>query len=214
MGTPKDSEKTRAKLIEAAGQLFAEKGFNGVTVREIAKAAETHLSALNYHFRSKDALYREAILEACKSDSITPKEREQLQKLDPEKALRILVKEAIKHYAGQKASRWKSVIIDRECWDPSPVFEEVVEEYFKPETDFIAQMIGRIVDKPPESHAVRFATIGLIGLLATFGSYGHFIDAVAPDLKKVFHKKDWLVRHIVHMVLDAAGDKENNHADD
>jgi AcrR family transcriptional regulator len=75
MGTPKDSKKTRAKLIEAAGQLFAKNGFNGVTVRDIAKRPHTHLSALNYHFRSKEALYREAIPETCKSDSITPKER-------------------------------------------------------------------------------------------------------------------------------------------
>jgi TetR/AcrR family transcriptional regulator, regulator of cefoperazone and chloramphenicol sensitivity len=208
MGTPKDSEKTRTKLIEAAGQLFAERGFNGVTVRDIAKRSETHLSALNYHFRSKEALYREAILEACKTDSITPKERKQLQKLDPDKALHILVKEAIKQYADQRASRWKSIIIDRECRDPSSVFEEIVETYLKPDIDFIAQMIGRIVEKPPESHAVRFAAIGLIGLLAIHSSYDHFIEAVAPGLRKVFHKKDWLVRHIVRMVLDAAMDQD------
>ena len=208
MGTPKDSEKTRAKLIEAAGQLFAERGFNGVTVRDIAKRSETHLSALNYHFRTKEALYREAILEACRSDSLSPEEREQMQTLDHEKALYVLVKETIRHYAEQKTSRWKTVIIYRECWDPSPVFEEVVKEYFKPETDFTAQIIGRVVGKPADSHAVSFAAIVLIGLLTDFGSFGHFIDAVTPGLRDKFHKNDWLVRHIVRIVVDAANDHE------
>jgi AcrR family transcriptional regulator len=208
MGTQKDSEVTRAKIIQAAGQLFAERGFSGVTVRDIAKKADTNLSALNYHFRGKDALYREILLKACKSASISPAERKHLQNLDPDMALFILVKEAIKHYSKQKASNWKVAIIDRECWDPSLVFEEVVEVYFRPETDFIAQIIGRITEKPAESHEVRFATIGLIGLLSLYGSYNHLIDAVAPGLRKTFQKKDWLVRQIIRMVLDAAKDIE------
>jgi hypothetical protein len=147
-------------------------------------------------------------LEACKSASISPEERKQLQSLDPDKALFILVKEAIRHYAKQAASNWELVMIGRECWDPSPVFEEVVEEYFRPETDFISQIIGRITDKPAESHEVRFAAVGLIGLLSLYGSYDHLIDAVAPGLRKMFHKKDWLVRQIIRMVLDVARDQE------
>lgn len=43
MGTPKDSVKTRAKIIDAAGMLFTRKGFKVVTVREIAKKANVHL---------------------------------------------------------------------------------------------------------------------------------------------------------------------------
>ena len=204
MGTPKDSEKTRAKLIEAAGRLFADRGVHGVTVRDIAQTADTHLSALNYHFRSKEALYREALLEACRDTLISPEERQQLQALEPEEALHVLVKETITQYAEQRASIWKLAMIDRELWDPGPVFVEVADEYLKPTTDFIAEMIGRVAGKPPESHNVRFAAIALIGLLAVFSSYDHCIDAVAPGLRKVFLRQDWLVRHIVRMVLDAA----------
>ena len=81
MGTPQDSEKTKAKLIESAGELFAEKGVNGVTVRDIARKANTPLGAISYHFKTKDALYREVLLEACKADSLSSKEREQLKAL-------------------------------------------------------------------------------------------------------------------------------------
>ena len=204
MGTQKDSEATRAKIIEAAGQLFTEKGFSAVTVREIAKKADTHLSALNYHFRSKDALYREVLLYACRSALMSTEERDYLLNLDPNEALFIFVSEAIKQYSKQTVSNWELAIIDRECWYPSPVFEEVVDVFFRPETDFIAEIIGRITDKPAQSNEIRFATIGLIGLLSLFGYYNHYVNAIAPGLRKIFHKDDWLVKIIIHMVLEAA----------
>ena len=203
MGTQKDSEATRAKIIEAAGQLFAERGFNAVTVRDIAGKADTHLSALNYHFRSKDALYREVLLHACRSALMSPEEREYLQNLDPRDALFIFIKEAIEQYSKQTASNWELAMIDRESWYPNPVFGEVVQEYFRPEMDFIAKIISRISGKPVESHEVRFAIIGLVGLLTLYGYYHHYIDAIAPDLRETFHEKDWLVRNIIHMVLAA-----------
>jgi AcrR family transcriptional regulator len=204
MGTPKDSKKTRAKLIEAAGQLFAEKGFNGVTVRDIAQKADTHLSALNYHFRTKEALYHEVLMEACRSDSISSEDKEQLLKMNSHDALSLLIKEALKQYRKLTASNWRMVVITRECWEPSPSFEEVSREYFKPEASFLAELIGRAVGKPSADPNVRFAVISMIGLLETFGLYGHLIDAVAPGLDKHFKKKNGLAEHIVQLVLTAA----------
>ena len=208
MGTQKDSEATRAKIMEAAGQLFTERGFNGVTVRDIAKKADTHLSALNYHFGSKEALYRDVLLHACRSSLLSPEEREYLQNLDPHDALFLFVKESISQYSKQTESNWELAIIDRECWYPSPVFEEVVDEFFRPETNFLAEIISRISGKPPQSHEIRFATIGLIGLLSLFGYYSHYVNAIAPGLRKIFHEDDWLVKNIIHMVLEAAKGQE------
>ena len=204
MGTQKDSEKTRAKVIEAAGQLFAERGFKGVTVRDIAQKADTHLSALNYHFRSKEALYREVLLEACGAASVSEKDQKQLLTLDPRKALLILVNETLKEYGKQPASNWQTVILTRESWEPSPVFNEIVDAFFKPETDFMAGIVGKITNLPPDSHEVRFAVMGLIGLMETFGMYGHLIDAIAPGLADHFKKKDWLAKQIVRLTIEAA----------
>ena len=52
-------EKTdsRSKLMDAGTQLFAEKGLNGVSVRELTQAAETSISMISYHFGSKEGLY-------------------------------------------------------------------------------------------------------------------------------------------------------------
>lgn len=50
--------ETRARLIEAALDVFGRVGFEGATTREIAKAADANLAAIVYHFGSKEALHR------------------------------------------------------------------------------------------------------------------------------------------------------------
>ncbi len=57
-GSKVDNE-TRNRILEVAEKLFAEKGFRGVSVREITSSAKVHLSAINYHFGFKESLYLE-----------------------------------------------------------------------------------------------------------------------------------------------------------
>lgn len=51
--------ETRARLISVATRLFAEHGFDGVSVRMITREANANLGAINYHFGSKEGLIRE-----------------------------------------------------------------------------------------------------------------------------------------------------------
>jgi TetR/AcrR family transcriptional regulator len=53
----------RNKLIEVATPLFAKKGFNGVSVREVATAAGVNLSMISYYFGGKEGLYGEVLNE-------------------------------------------------------------------------------------------------------------------------------------------------------
>jgi AcrR family transcriptional regulator len=52
----------RQAIVDAATELFAERGFSGVSVQEIADAAGTHKTTVLYHFATKDALH-EAVLD-------------------------------------------------------------------------------------------------------------------------------------------------------
>ena len=56
----KKSETKKEKLLAVAGDIFIEKGFRDATVAEICSRAEANISAVNYHFGSKEALYQEA----------------------------------------------------------------------------------------------------------------------------------------------------------
>lgn len=55
---PRDrGAETRARLIEAALDVFGRLGFEGATTRQIAREATANLAAIVYHFGSKEALY-------------------------------------------------------------------------------------------------------------------------------------------------------------
>ena len=49
---------TKNKILDAAELLFADKGFNGTSLREITSLAEVNLAAVNYHFGSKKELIK------------------------------------------------------------------------------------------------------------------------------------------------------------
>lgn len=52
-----DGQSTRQSIIEAAGQLFAERGYAETTSKEICARARTNIAAVNYHFGGRDGLY-------------------------------------------------------------------------------------------------------------------------------------------------------------
>lgn len=52
---------TKDKILKIAHSLFSEKGVNAVGIREIAKAADVNIAAINYHFTNKENLYHETI---------------------------------------------------------------------------------------------------------------------------------------------------------
>jgi AcrR family transcriptional regulator len=68
---------TATRILEAAEQLFADEGFESVSLRAITQTADVNLAAVNYHFGSKDALI-DVVLERY----ITPINESRLALLD------------------------------------------------------------------------------------------------------------------------------------
>ena len=52
---------TQDRLMDAAEQLFAEHGFDDVSIRDLAAAADVNVAAVNYHFQGKENLYHEVV---------------------------------------------------------------------------------------------------------------------------------------------------------
>lgn len=72
-GTTAD-DTTRARLLDAAEKLFAERGFEGTSVREINAEADVNSGAIHYYFKAKEDLFRAVIkrrAEVLSNDRLT-----------------------------------------------------------------------------------------------------------------------------------------------
>jgi AcrR family transcriptional regulator len=76
-----NSEERRAAIIKAVRRVFAEKGFDGTTTRELAEAAGVSEALLFKHFPNKEALYSAMQLSCCREQ--TSAKRERLKSLEP-----------------------------------------------------------------------------------------------------------------------------------
>ncbi|MFN3233091.1 MAG: TetR/AcrR family transcriptional regulator [Alphaproteobacteria bacterium] len=61
-GRSRKGDATKVKILDAAEQLFAHKGFDGVTVRQITRLADVDVALVNYHFGSKRDLFDAVLL--------------------------------------------------------------------------------------------------------------------------------------------------------
>jgi AcrR family transcriptional regulator len=91
------SDHTREAIIKAAVHLFAEKGFDGTSVRDIVTKARVNQAAINYHFKTKDGLYLEVLRTGF--DKLTTDggfDPETLKSLSREEALRSFLRQQLR----------------------------------------------------------------------------------------------------------------------
>jgi AcrR family transcriptional regulator len=92
--SPEDSKE---RLLRAAREIFAQKGYNGTSTRDIAREAGVNISLISYHFNGKEGLYN-ACIEDASRDGLATVERvlKRPESVDDFKArLKIFIEEFI-----------------------------------------------------------------------------------------------------------------------
>lgn len=149
MSPASGDKETRERLLRAAERLFAERGFNDVTVREICAAAQANVAAVNYHFGDKLGLYRQVLHVAI--DAIresTEAARQAGEGLPPDEQLRRYISLFL-HRLLAPGQQTVHKLINREVTDPTPVLDELVEQAVRPRLDYLAGVIAGIIGCDP-----------------------------------------------------------------
>ena len=130
---------TKQALIEAAGELFADGGLDGTSIRVIAEKAGANIAAINYHFGSKEKLYAE-VLRFVFADSESTTAREILAKgmgLETLEgiggAIEAIVQERFTSYFLSDQPPWCARLVMRALLDPTPALRAALESTMLPE---------------------------------------------------------------------------------
>ncbi len=130
MAHPKPPD-TKEKLLNAAGEVFAEKGFRDATVAEICGRADANIAAVNYHFGGKEALYQQTWRHAfAQSIRTHPQDGGVERNAPPEERLRGRVKALVGRIVDENNRDF--VIAQMEFANPTGLLAEVMESAMNP----------------------------------------------------------------------------------
>lgn len=108
-------EETRDAILDAAERLFAERGFNGVTMRQIGEAAAVDAAMTHYYFATKRGLFdavflrRAAILNAEREERLDALEAAAKGSVSPEAVIAAFVDPALERWA-RGGPGWKAYL--------------------------------------------------------------------------------------------------------
>ena len=181
-----DDAETRARVLRAATELFAERGFHGTTIRDIAARAGANVASGHYHFGSKRDLYVE-VLRACfaevramlarggaqpESAALDRMSRAELEAL-LEKRMALMLGNLL----GPPPSHHGSLML-REMLDPSEALPIVVAEFVEPMVAETGAIVRRMAPGLDDER--------ILWCVASTMGQGLFYRATLPATVRVF----------------------------
>jgi AcrR family transcriptional regulator len=179
--------RTRARLIEAAGQVFAERGFRDATVREICRLASANVAAVSYHFGDKARLYSEVMRHlAGLSLAKYPPDMGVTADSSPQQKLHAFVRSFVLRILSDDRSAMFGQILARELVEPTQALSEFVQGVTVPMRDRLVAIVRGLL--PPvaanDHDLVRRCATSVVGQIVFYKHCAPVIRLVFPGAER------------------------------
>jgi AcrR family transcriptional regulator len=194
-------DAARTRLLEAAGEIFAEQGYESATIRDISARAGANVAAVNYYFRDKLGLYKAVIRESiCALEmNLAPAPADHPT---PEDAFRAFVAAMVRRVCRAGLDRQRDLdIMIHELAKPTAGLPVIVEESIAPRYSLLRAIISEIVHLPPDHDTVRLCAHSVIGQLVHYAHSRPVLAHVWPDMQFTPDQVDQIARHISEFSL-------------
>jgi AcrR family transcriptional regulator len=193
------SEQTRARLLEAARDVFAQEGFQGATVREICRRAEANVAAVSYHFGSKDGLLAEALnfshLKALRSSNATAD-------ACPEVRLRLFLHDFMHMLLDEDNASPQCRIMARELADPTPALDQIVRDAIAPMHGYLGGLLQEIIGGKVSEMELRRHVNSIFGQCLYYRHSHPVLQRLHPELRYDSREIEAVARHIAEFSLN------------
>jgi|WetSurMetagenome_2_1015567.scaffolds.fasta_scaffold185383_2 TetR/AcrR family transcriptional regulator, regulator of cefoperazone and chloramphenicol sensitivity len=138
--------ETRQRLLEAGRRLFSDGGFEQVTVREICRAADANVAAINYHFGGKQGLYR-AVFEQgiALMQETTDLSLRAAPGSTPEDRLRVFIQTVVDRMMRDGNDGWLARLLQHEIENPTETLDDVLERAIGPRLRALGDLVAAVI---------------------------------------------------------------------
>lgn len=157
------SQDTRRRLLEAATQIFADKGFTRSSTREIAAKAGANIASLNYHFDDKAGLYR-SVFDQHFNEAEAALESIDLAKSSFEVIYGEFNRQFFAAFAGKAIAR----LMNRELIEPTGLLGEEWGWQMRRRHDALVFSLCRELGLEAPDDEVQRLTLALVGMVVIF----------------------------------------------
>jgi len=155
---------TPSRLLQAGGEIFAQYGFRGATVRRIARRAHANVAAVNYYFGGKEGLYLAVIEHTfAVAKNRYPLEPDQKVKTGVQQRLSTFISSFLHRLLDEGRPTWHGRLMVREIADPSPFLDRVVDEMIRPLYQQLTGIVDELIGPDAPEDAVRLAAMSILG---------------------------------------------------
>ncbi|HEX7379378.1 MAG TPA: CerR family C-terminal domain-containing protein [Pirellulales bacterium] len=201
-------DQTKERLLEAAGRVFAERGFRSATVREICHAARANLAAVNYYFGDKERLYVESVKRAHSRRQEAAPMPDWSPETPPDVRLRDFVLTMLKRILGDPQCDWQAQLMFREMQQPTAACRELVEEYIRPHFELLQAIIGELSPAAMTDQQIRLVAFGIVGQCLYFRVAEPVVRQLVEQSEFAQVEPRRLAEHITRWTLAALGRQE------
>jgi AcrR family transcriptional regulator len=202
---------TKERILDEAEALFALKGYDAVSVREITGAADCNLAAVNYHFGNKQNLYLEVfrsrwLPRAVRIQKCFRKSLASNGALTPSTVVESLAQAFINGPLSEEERQRHHQLISGELAKPTEAFQMIADQAFRPLFENLLQDLRSALPDDIEEERLALNIFSVFAMVLYF----NFAQPLISSFMGCGYDADFkgrLVDHIVEFTLNGLGAK-------
>jgi AcrR family transcriptional regulator len=204
MSLPSCNDQSRDRLLMAAVEIFAERGFRDATVRDICAKAELNPASVNYYFGGKEKLYAESLNFAfVQADERYPLRNTLCSSLPTEQRLSDFIQVFLHRLLDDSALGHHAKLITREIADPTSALDVIIRTAMAPQFAMLKELMPSLVGPGWSEADIYRCILSIVGQCLMYKHSRSVIDRICPEVVASPEEIQRTAEHITQFSLAA-----------
>jgi AcrR family transcriptional regulator len=192
------------RILETAGEIFADRGFRETTVREICRRTGVNLAAVNYHFGDKERLYM-AVIKHYKEIAVQKYlQNDSMHDHDPyDVQLSAFIKSFMFHLLGEGHDSCFGRLMSREYIEPTSALDVIIEEEFRPFFNRLNTIVRQLLGGEISEGKIILCAMSVLGQCLYFRTSRPVISRLLRKDHYTVEEINEIADHITSFSLEA-----------